>query len=87
MAQRPEKILCLPGADTVLAVEGDIGTVESAEWRLEGAAAGEQLPLAVLIRVTGNATRSTQHVGAALAQLREVSANLRRCRRRCPPEK
>ncbi len=81
MAERPEKILRLPGTDAVVAIGGDVGAVEGAGGRLEGAAAGEKLPVIFLIRVTCDAAGGTQYVSAAFTQPLDASRGLRHRRR------
>ena len=52
MAKRPEEVLSLPGADAVLAVESDVGTVEDAEQRLQSAECYKVMCILTLVSVS-----------------------------------
>src|SRR6266851_5159127 len=66
LAQGAVEILEAPGAEPGLLVRRDVGRIERAERRRQGAAAGEALAVVLGIGVAADAIRRVEDIGAAL---------------------
>ena len=64
-AHGAQEVRFAPSAEPLTHLRRDVGCVEGAEGRFQGAAAGEQGPAALLVRMTGEAPARGQQIGSA----------------------